>query len=271
MPTLGAAASFSPWRFDPYACVVKAAAGTNPGPVRAANEDRWLISDGVFAVADGMGGPGGGDVAAEVAVRTFSTTLRAGGSLKQATAASHNAVLASARGGRGVSGMGTTLTALALGWRDSSAAIAVAHVGDSRAYTARRGGGLQRLTRDQSLVQQLVDEGVITDADARTHRRRNVITSAIGTDRLEPVFAVVPVRSGDRFFLCSDGVHGPLADDDIAAFLTGQGSPRALASALVDGALHRGSRDNVTAVVIEVLTHRSPARAATRYVSTATA
>lgn len=167
--------------------------------------------------------------------------------------------------------MGTTLTVAAVGWQSRQPAIGLAHVGDSRGYTARRGGVLERLTRDQSLVQQLVDEGVITEADARTHGRRNLITSAIGTDQLAPVFWAVPARSGDRIVLCSDGVHGALADDDLAGIVTGRGSPRALSESLVGAALELGARDNITALVIEVLTHRSPRHRATHAASTATA
>ena len=244
------------WSFDPQACVVRAAAHTDRGAVRKVNEDRPLVGLGVFGVADGMGGPGGGDIAAHTALEAFSTALRAGGGIRHATNAAHNAVLRAAQRPAGVVGMGTTLSIGAVGWIGSSPTLALAHVGDSRAYRSHRCGHIARLTRDQSVVQDLVDGGVISEPEARHHPRRNVVTSAIGSESFEPALMFVPARSGDRLLFCSDGVHGVLDDTTIEALLARPSSPRQLALGLVAAALAEGTRDNLTAVVVDVLTHR---------------
>ncbi len=152
----------------------------------------------------------------------------------------------------GLAGMGTTLTAVALSNRGE---YVVANVGDSRTYLLR-GGRLRRLTRDQSLVQVLIDSGALTEEEARRHPQRSVVLEALdGIERPLPPVERVRARRGDRLLLCSDGVSDYLTDRELARALTDRDASAAVA-AITRLALAHGSRDNVTAIVADVVPRR---------------
>ncbi len=240
--------------------VLHYAARSDVGLVRSGNEDSGYAGPSLLVVADGMGGHAAGELASAAAVATFAA-LAPGWAAHDADAP--DAVLSDM--GDGVArttseigrvvvehpdlrGMGTTLTAVA--WHHGQ--VAVAHVGDSRAYQLRD-GDLKQLTVDHTYVQMLVDSGRITPDEALTHARRNLIMRAIdGVTDVEPDLIMLDARAGDRLLLCSDGLSGVVAEDDIAALL-GTGDPPYAAGALVEKALENGAPDNVTVVVAEVV------------------
>jgi hypothetical protein len=149
--------------------------------------------------------------------------------------------------------MGTTLTAMAVMSNDDSTHLVVVNVGDSRTYVSR-GGQLSRVTIDHSYVQELVSTGHITEAEARNHPRRNIVTRALGIEpKVVPDTWVLNLVRGDRYVLCSDGLVDEVEDIEIAGVLSVNSSPQAAAQALVDLANQHGGRDNTTVVVVDVL------------------
>jgi protein phosphatase len=230
---------------------------------RANNEDAVFATPRVAAVADGVGGAAAGEVASRTVVNALAhlDKCRLQGSLEDALAE------AVARGNQtvgfiaecrpGWAGMSTTLTAVAL---TDDARYVVANVGDSRTYLLRD-GHLTRLTRDDSLVQYLIDRGELTVEEARRHPQRSVVTRAIdGTADARPALTTIAARAGDRLLLCSDGLSDVIDDETLAATLATT-SRRACADRLVDLALTAGARDNVSVVVADVLPRRDPAAA----------
>ncbi|MDO9176145.1 MAG: SpoIIE family protein phosphatase, partial [Actinomycetota bacterium] len=164
------------------------------------------------------------------------------------------AIFQGAHGNAEHRGMGTTLTAMVV-LADSSSPrrLALVNVGDSRTYVMR-GGRLRRVTIDHSYVQELVSTGHITEYEARSHPRRNIVTRALGIEPHVRVDTwVMPFVLGDRYVLCSDGLVDEVDDDEIAAIVGGLSSPQAVADALVELANEHGGRDNVTVVVVDVL------------------
>jgi protein phosphatase len=232
---------------------------TDVGLVRSNNQDQFLVSPGLYAVADGMGGHAAGEVASSTAIKALQAAFAASGehsaeALESAAKAANRAVWEQARTNRGMLGMGTTLVALAVVENgDGTNALAVAHIGDSRLYLLRE-GALRQLTVDHSLVQELVDDGQITPAQAAVHPQRHVLTRALG---VEPTVAVdvidVTPKYGDRYLLCSDGLPREASDDQIAAVLGRFSDPSEAAKELVTLANERGGSDNITAVVVDVL------------------
>jgi len=209
----------------------------------------------LFVVADGMGGHRGGEIASRLAVQTIRNTYFAladgdrRAALLEAFARANAAILAQSVADAALFGMGTTCTALAV----HAGRAYLAHIGDTRAYLFRD-GEITQLTHDHSLVGEMVRSGMITDEDARTHPRRNVITRSLGIQ--ENVAADAPetplqVRQGDTFLLCSDGLTTFVSDADIA-FTLEAGSPAEVCRQLVDAANARGGRDNITVVVAAV-------------------
>ena len=232
---------------------------TDVGLVRANNQDQLLVSAGLYAVADGMGGHAAGEVASATAIRALQAAFEANDqhsdeSLENAAKAANRAVWEQARTNRGMLGMGTTLVALAVVEReDGTNGLAVAHIGDSRLYLFRD-NTLGQVTVDHSLVQELVDDGQISVAQAAVHPQRHVLTRALG---VEPSVAVdviniTPVL-GDRYVLCSDGLPREAADDQIAAVLSRFADPSEAAKELIALAKSRGGSDNITVVVVDVL------------------
>jgi PPM family protein phosphatase len=239
----------------------RTAVRTDAGPVRRTNEDAAFASPRIAAVADGVGGAAAGEVASRTAINALVhlDKCRLDAPLDRALAAAvaaGNAAIGFIAGCRPrTAGMSTTLTAVALdddGYR-------VANVGDSRAYLLRD-GTLTRLTRDDSLVQRLVDSGAVTADEARTHPRRSLVLEALDGDpaRRPPAVTAVAARAGDRLLLCSDGLSDALDDDRIAELL-GIAAREACAERLVAAALDAGARDNVSVVVADVGPRRDPA------------
>jgi len=227
-------------------------ATTDVGQVRDGNEDRFLVEVGLrlFAVADGMGGHRAGEVASTTAVEALRTAVAQGRPLDEAILEANRSVFEKAAGDDALSGMGTTLTAIAVG---SEHAVVVGHVGDSRAYL-ERDGELSQITDDHSLVEEMVREGRITPDQALVHPQRSIITRALGIDADIAVdLYPVELQAGDRLLICSDGLTTMIRPADIARILRQQPDPQRAADALADAANAAGGEDNVTAVVIAAL------------------
>jgi protein phosphatase len=231
---------------------------TDVGLVRASNQDQLLVCPGLYAVADGMGGHAAGEVASLTAVRALRAAFeasdqRSAAALADAAKAANRAIWEQARANREMFGMGTTLVALAVVEReDGTNGLAVVHIGDSRVYLFR-GGALRQLTVDHSLVQELVDDGQISQAQAAVHPQRHVLTRALGVEPAVDVdlLDLSPER-GDRYVLCSDGLSREASDDQIAAVLRRFADPSEAARELVALARSRGGSDNITVVVVDV-------------------
>ncbi|CAN5816740.1 N/A [soil metagenome] len=215
----------------------------------------------LLVVADGMSGPAGGGRASRLAL-TALTGLMEREWQKERAATPRSFLDLMVRAVReanqkvhresmedpGYSGMGTTLTLAGL--LDDT--LYMAQIGDSRGYIFRN-GSLVQLTRDQSMVQELLDAGVITEAEARVSPQRNVILKALGTEpRVDPVVTFLEMRRGDLILLCSDGLSGLLSSEEISGILSGPGSLQHRCSVLVDSANEAGGPDNITVVLAEV-------------------
>ena len=241
---------------------------TDIGKVRGANEDSYLVEPPLFAVADGMGGHRGGDVASKLALETVEQLFhRRTGTLSEQVRRANQAVFERSKVDRRVTGMGTTLTAALV----QGDALRLAHVGDSRAYLLRA-GSLRQLTTDHTLVARMVKAGEISEAEAEVHPHRNVLTRALGT---EPEVRVdedeIPLLEGDRVLLCSDGLTGMVTEEQIQAILEMDVPAQEAADRLVTAANRAGGIDNITVVVLGIGegeaegasgTPRRPARAA---------
>lgn len=226
---------------------------TDQGRIRANNQDAMYADSGLFVVADGMGGHQGGEVAANLAVRTLTNAERSDREqLREAVAEANRVVHQTALEEAELHGMGTTLTTLAVSQEANTHQFVILNVGDSRVYR-HRDGQLEQLTEDHSYVAELVRRGELDDEAAQVHPYRNMLTRAIGVHAeveidewlLEPV-------SGDRFMLCSDGLTNELADVEIAEQLGFDKDPSTTAKALVGLANKRGGRDNSTVLIVDV-------------------
>jgi len=236
---------------------------TDVGRVREVNEDDLLAAPPVFAVADGMGGHDGGDVASRTVVEELRRLAdegydpgEAAGPLVEAMARAQQRIAdyAADRRAEGFrSSPGTTAVASLLVEAEGGPAWLVANLGDSRCYRLAD-GRLEQVSVDHSLVQQLVDAGQISRSEAAHHPERHVVTRALGgpgTPR--PDLFLVPLDRAPRLLLCSDGINGMIDDSVIAAVLRDHDDPEEAAERLVDEALHAGGRDNATAVVVDVV------------------
>jgi protein phosphatase len=207
---------------------LRTAVVSDPGMVRTNNEDSAHAGERLLAVADGVGGMPAGELASDIVIRV------------QADPATE--------------GMGTTITALLL-LRDQTGAdtgmMALLHVGDSRAYLLR-GGELRQLTKDDTFVQSLVDQGLITADEARNHPQRSLITRAVQGQHVAPTTRMLPVQAGDRYLLCSDGLSDVVTDEAIGQAMQSYPDLRQCAEQLVKLALQAGAPDNVTAVLADV-------------------
>jgi protein phosphatase len=267
--------------------IVELHAKTDVGRVRRGNEDNFLLldltagrawsgSDGaenpaemdeltlgnnglVLVVSDGMGGALAGDVASRMAIEAVRDTLldqQPDGNgcnsdsslvdcLKHATLEANKNIHYKSLEDSRCSGMGATLTGAAI--KDDK--LDLVQVGDSRAYVMR-GKQIRLATKDQSLVQQLVDVGQISEAEAETHMFRNVILQALGAqNELTPATARIQLRDGDTLLLCSDGLSGKLRNEDIRQIVADAGDLSAACSALIAEANNRGGEDNITVVL----------------------
>lgn len=222
---------------------------TDVGLVRAVNEDSVVAGYPVFVVADGMGGYEAGDLASRLTVEQFADGVGRTGLDRRwverriADAADHVRP----------TGGGTTLTGIIATVHDGVPYWLVLNVGDSRVYR-RTAGELGQVSVDHSLVQEMVAGGMIDAEEARHHPERNIVTRAIGTDE-EPVadFWLVPAVVGDRYLVCSDGLTGEVEPAVLAELAGRDLSPQAVADRMVAAALAGGGRDNITVVVVDVL------------------
>ena len=223
---------------------------TDIGCVREHNEDSLIVAPPLYAVADGMGGHAAGEVASEIAVRTLARQAPSEAdteALGNAVITANYAVINAAQE-KGRSGMGTTMTAAVL----RGERLAIAQVGDSRAYLLHQ-GQMQQLTRDHSLMADMIEAGEITPEEARVHPKRSIITRALGSDpSMQPDLYELDVCTGDRLLLCSDGLTGMLEDSEIETILMRTRDPQRCASILVNEAIAAGGQDNVTVVVVDV-------------------
>jgi serine/threonine protein phosphatase PrpC len=243
--------------------------GTDPGKNRANNEDAYLVNDTLhlYAVADGVGGSEGGEVASRIAVETLAEAMpdllgdanrtspsELDSAADPRAAALRQAILLSNRNIRqkqeqdpGLSGMGTTLTALLLG----KAQALIANIGDSRAYLFRS-GKLKQLTNDHSFVAERVAAGLMTPEQARSSPYRHVITRALGLDDdVRADITTHALQQDDRFLLCTDGLTEMAPDVEIGKILAGS-SPQEAVRKLVVAANDHGGVDNITVIVIWV-------------------
>ncbi len=229
---------------------MKIVSRTDVGLVRASNQDALILGRGLYGVADGMGGHKGGNIASTLAVQTLTSFLENGKPsermLRSGIAEANSAVFERQLNNPELEGMGTTLTVL---W-EADDSVLIGHVGDSRAYLMR-GGRLRQMTEDHSLVAELVRQGTITEAEARIHPYRNMITRAVGTDRevTADILRFEKKRS-DLWLICSDGLTEYLEDRELETILAGLPMEYA-AERLMQTALDRGGKDNVSLVLAE--------------------
>ncbi|HYZ64232.1 MAG TPA: protein phosphatase 2C domain-containing protein [Acetobacteraceae bacterium] len=228
---------------------------TDVGTVRTNNEDSYVARPeiGLWMVADGAGGHEHGELASRMLASALAAPSGLAGSdliaeIRASVARTHRELRARAEAESAGSGVGVTIASTIVVFLASGAHYACLWAGDSRIYRLRN-GVLALLTRDHSLVQVLVDEGAITEAEAERHPHANVITRAIGADGPEPELDKVTDRAepGDRFLLCSDGLNKVLQEQVIARLIATDDP----AQRLIDAALEYGARDNVTAIVVE--------------------
>jgi PPM family protein phosphatase len=241
---------------------------TDAGKVRQNNEDALLVGEGedetLFVVADGIGGFEAGEVASSLAVEVLKE-LRPDRSFKSAIAEANRRILAAGRGDEKLSGMGTTVVAIRFGGTQLEPTAEVAHVGDSRAYLVR-GGEMNPITEDHSLVAELVRSGDLTRDQAAEHPQKNLITRALGADEEVDVdTTVLPVEAGDRVLLCSDGLSDMVPEARISEILLESSEdPERAARGLLSAALDAGGNDNITAIVVDVKEQAPPPRRARR-------
>jgi len=229
---------------------------TDVGRQRTSNQDcsGMAVAPGdgarLWIVADGMGGHAGGEIASRIAVDTAIASFAEGdgdlaGRLRAAIVAANRAVLAAAQQDRALTGMGTTAVAIAV----AGESVCVANVGDSRAYRIRR-ARIEQLTRDHSVVAELVRRGHLSEDEAMLHPRRHEVLRSLGFEwDLDVDVEPAEAAAGDTFLLCSDGLSGVVDDAEIAS-LCAKRRPSDAARALVDAANARGGPDNITVQVI---------------------
>ncbi len=253
---------------------LKSAAVTGPGRVRQVNQDRFIVLDNrLFVVADGMGGHRGGEVAAQLTVDTLNAArdVQSSDDLQSAILNANRTIFQHAADDPELSGMGTTVTALALFSEADEPLLSIANVGDSRTYRLTP-AGFEQLTEDHSVVGELMREGRITAEEALQHRHRSVITRALGVEPSVDVdiIEVIPTP-GHRYLLCSDGLHGEVTDSAIASILRRFADPTEACEELMAAAITRGGRDNITAVIVDVIDDTDPAYIASQALGAAPA
>jgi serine/threonine protein phosphatase PrpC len=232
---------------------VRAVAATDQGLVRSNNEDSVFVGDRLFVVADGMGGLPAGEVASDILVQALAVVddmPDTGEPLQDLLAALDTAnerIEAAVADDDARDGMGTTVTALLL----AGDRVAALNVGDSRCYLLRDGQFTQ-ITRDDTYVQALVDQGVLTPDDARRHPQRALVTQAVQGGPFRPAGRMLPIKAADRFLLCSDGLSDYVTDEVIARTLRECSDRKSCAAELVHRTLENGAPDNVTVIVADV-------------------
>ena len=234
------------------------------GLVRSGNEDSALASKNLIAVADGMGGHAAGEVASSLAIKTLLQSAQvfthpdideesADDLYLQAIQEADLSLKSAVEENPALSGMGTTLTSLLL--RGSS--VALLHIGDSRAYRLR-GSAFEQLSVDHTVIQELLNQGAISESDIATHPQRSVLTQVLmGEGNIEVPLPVIDVKVGDRFLVCSDGLSSVLTEKEIKSLLKGKDRDAAVA-ALVDATYINGAPDNVTLVIGDIVEENQP-------------
>jgi serine/threonine protein phosphatase PrpC len=230
------------------------------GLIREGNEDSGFTSAKLIAVADGMGGHAGGEVASRIAIKTLASLASVLSNpeinsdsiedlLQNSLHTIDNEIGEHAREAIEVRGMGTTLTALLL----YGAKIALLHVGDSRAYRLR-GNDLEQLSCDHTVMQELLDQGAISPADIREHPQRSVLTQALmGDGNVTPVLQIYDVKENDRFILCSDGLSSVLSDKEMKALLKKKTAEESI-TALIEATYINGAPDNISIIIADIVT-----------------
>ncbi len=236
--------------------LLRSGSATDTGLVRSVNQDLAVETTTLFAVADGMGGHAGGEVAARLAVDALSAAFGrqpTGSGLSQAVTEANAVVFQHSQDNPELRGMGTTLTALSLVNEGGQDVLALVNVGDSRSYRFHD-GELTQITTDHSLAEEMVRSGELTTAEAAVHPHRHILTRALGVSSEVAVdlWRIQPVR-GDRFLLCSDGLTNELELSQISEVLASVGDPHRAAELLVQAARTHGGSDNITVVVVDVV------------------
>jgi protein phosphatase len=242
--------------------ILDAAAVSDLGLVRGNNEDSAFAGRRLVAVADGIGGMPAGELASEIAIRTLAPleeepdVIDPVSRLRAAAEAANRKIREATESNPATDGMGTTITALLLADVPSdhrgAGTIGLLHVGDSRCYLGRD-GAMSQITKDDTFVQALVDQGVLSAEDARHHPRRSLVMQAVVGQDLSTTCDVLAARPGDRYLLCSDGLSDVVIDDSIARVLLSDLDPRTCGDRLVRLALDAGAPDNVTVIVADVV------------------
>ena len=232
---------------------MKVVSKTHIGNVRASNQDSVLYEETtrLYGVADGMGGHNGGDIASQMAVlllaRILESLFPSEENLRSGFEQVNELIYQEQLKNPILSGMGTTLTVL---WENEDK-ILLGHIGDSRAYLMRN-GKIEQISRDHSLVGEMVREGVLTEEQALAHPYRNVITQAVGTaETLNPHLETINKKAADKFILCSDGLYEYVSKDEMCELLM-RYSPEDAAEKMIEKALTGGGKDNVTVLIAEV-------------------
>ncbi len=238
-----------------FQCAARSAVGL----VRNGNEDSALIGSQLIAVADGMGGHAGGEFASSVAINTLSEIAptftnseidseSASDLFLNSLHTIDSQIHAVTQDEPQLAGMGTTLTALFV----NNAEVSLLHIGDSRAYRLR-GNDLEQLSADHTVLQELLNKGIISEAEAQVHPQRSMLTQALMGDRtLEPSLNVFEGKVKDRYLVCSDGLTGVLSDKEIKSLIKGKDAAAAV-DALIDATYINGAPDNVTIVLADLV------------------
>jgi serine/threonine protein phosphatase PrpC len=234
--------------------VLRYSARSDRGLVRQNNQDAVYAGPRLLALADGMGGHAAGEVASSLVISALAPLDEDDpgddllDELRHATVEGNAAITRHIAGAPDLEGMGTTLTAILF----AGSRLGLVHVGDSRAYQLRD-GALTQITKDDTFVQSLIDEGRISEEEAHTHPQRSLLLRAItGTD-IDPSLTVREARPGDRYLLCSDGLSGVVSDETLAETLRAYRDPRECADRMIDLALRGGGPDNITCIVADVV------------------
>ncbi len=234
--------------------VLRYSARSDRGLVRQNNQDAVYAGPRLLALADGMGGHAAGEVASSLVISALAPLddddpgddlLR---ELRAATVEGNAAIHRHVLEAPDLEGMGTTLTAILF----KGSRLGLVHIGDSRAYQLRDGVFTQ-ITKDDTFVQSLIDEGRITEEEAHTHPQRSLLLRAITGQDVEPSLTVREARPGDRYLLCSDGLSGVVSDETLAGTLSTYADPRECADRLIELALRGGGPDNITCIVADVV------------------
>ncbi len=236
---------------------------SDTGRIRKNNQDSYIADGTVFAVADGMGGHVGGEIASKLAIDVFAEAFSEGEdspNIVEVVRRANSAILSRALKEPKLAGMGTTVCLLSVSESDSKYQLNLVNVGDSRGYLFR-GGELYQLTDDHTLISEMLRSGEITRDQAGSHRARHILTRALGVDpEVEIDHWKIEPKEEDLYLLCSDGLTNELTDPEIGQILSSHEPAQNMAQKLVDGALTNGGSDNVTCIVVQVMNITPPSQ-----------